>query len=163
MAPLQLYCSGLVFAPAQSIVRKNFHDEISKHIKTLPAVEDSWSSVLQTLEGHSDSVNSVAFFPDGCTLASGSFDKTVKLWDVTTGTLHQTLEGHSSSVSSVLNKPNSNSQPQISLSNTYIALGGENILRLPAEYHGFTCCAIEDATLALGLNNGQVTIIEFHT
>jgi WD40 repeat protein len=30
-------------------------------------------------------VNSVAYSPDGKTLASGSSDDTIKLWDVTTG------------------------------------------------------------------------------
>jgi len=35
---------------------------------------------------HTDHVRCVAFAPDGKTLASGSYDHTVKLWDVATGT-----------------------------------------------------------------------------
>ena len=47
-----------------------------------------------TLEGHTNTVYSVSFSPDGTTLASGSFDDTVKLWDVATRENIATLEGH---------------------------------------------------------------------
>ncbi|EGU75248.1 hypothetical protein FOXB_14241, partial [Fusarium oxysporum f. sp. conglutinans Fo5176] len=46
---------------------------------------------VQTLEGHNDSVNLVAFSADGQRVASGSNDETVKIWDVATGTCVQTL------------------------------------------------------------------------
>jgi WD40 repeat protein len=54
-----------------------------------------------TLTGHSNWVLSVGFSPDGQTLASGSRDNTIKLWDVNTGKELQTLTGHSNLVLSV--------------------------------------------------------------
>ena len=58
--------------------------------------------------GHSNCVWSVSFSPDGTKVASGSYDETVKLWDVTSGECLQTLEGHSySSVNSVSFSPDS--------------------------------------------------------
>ena len=56
---------------------------------------------LATLKGHTSSVYSVAFAPDGKTLATGSRDGTVKLWDITTGKELATLKGHTEDVSSV--------------------------------------------------------------
>ena len=58
-----------------------------------------------TLKGHTDAVYSVAFSPDGKTLASGSGDKTIKLWDVATGKEQATLKGHTELVSSVAFSP----------------------------------------------------------
>jgi WD40 repeat protein len=44
---------------------------------------------------------SVAFSPNGKQVASGSKDKSVKLWNVGTGTCESTVTGHASLVSSV--------------------------------------------------------------
>ncbi|QJB44955.1 nSTAND1 domain-containing NTPase [Dolichospermum flos-aquae] len=56
---------------------------------------------VNTLKGHESEVYSVGFSPDGKQLASGSFDKTIKIWDVTTGKVLNTLKGHESLVNSV--------------------------------------------------------------
>jgi WD40 repeat protein len=50
---------------------------------------------VKTLAQHSDSVWSVAISPDGQTLASGSQDKTIKLWNLRTREVQRTLSGHS--------------------------------------------------------------------
>ena len=56
---------------------------------------------LHTLRGHASFVNSVAFAPDGKTLASASSDRSVKIWDRHTGACLHTLTGHTSFVDSV--------------------------------------------------------------
>jgi hypothetical protein len=56
------------------------------------------------LEGHSGIVTSVVFSPDGKTIATGSDDKTVKLWNLN-GQEMTTLKGHSGIVTSVVFSP----------------------------------------------------------
>ena len=51
-----------------------------------------------TLEGHEDDVNCLEFLPNGKFLASGSEDKTIKIWNTIKGTLKATIEGHSGSI-----------------------------------------------------------------
>src|SRR5262245_47108300 len=54
-----------------------------------------------TFKGHTDSVTSVAFTADGKSIVSGSWDKTIKLWEVTTGKDRLTFKGHSDYVTAV--------------------------------------------------------------
>ena len=72
----------------------------------LPALnaEDD-PALIRTFSGHSFSVRSVAFSPDGCYALSGSEDKTLKLWDVNRGNCLRTFIGHSDYVRSVAFSP----------------------------------------------------------
>ncbi|MBW4575480.1 MAG: protein kinase [Aphanothece sp. CMT-3BRIN-NPC111] len=65
----------------------------------------SQSFLKTTLTGHSNLVSSVAISPDGQTLASGSWDHTIKIWNLSTGKVKSTLTGHSNLVSSVAISP----------------------------------------------------------
>lgn len=66
--------------------------------KTIYIVCIDNGQTLKTLNGHSDTVNSVCFMPDGKTLVSASDDKTLRLWDVQNGECVQVLEGHTRKV-----------------------------------------------------------------
>jgi WD40 repeat protein len=91
-SPLQVYASALLFSPARSQIRILFKEEEPKWITIKPAMVDKWGACLQTLEGHSGSVNSVAFSHDSTRLASASYDRTVKIWDASSGACLQTLK-----------------------------------------------------------------------
>ncbi|MFB2975664.1 protein kinase [Microseira sp. BLCC-F43] len=66
------------------------------------------SLCLRTLTGHRglfSGVNCVAISPDGKILASGSDDKTIRLWHIETGEVIATLFGHTNFVQSVAFSP----------------------------------------------------------
>ncbi len=64
------------------------------------------SQPQQILRGHSNLVWTVAFSPDGQTLASGGADQTIRLWDVNTGQAIAILHGHTNWIWSVTFSPN---------------------------------------------------------
>jgi WD40 repeat protein len=71
-------------------------------IRVVTALQQAVYGVTEfnRLEGHTDIVWGVAFSPDGQLIASGSRDKTVKIWRAD-GKLLQTLTGHTDAVSSI--------------------------------------------------------------
>lgn len=60
---------------------------------------------LHVLQGHENAVQALAYSPSGTLLASGSADKSVKLWNLTTLELLRTYRGSSDFVSAVALSP----------------------------------------------------------
>ena len=61
--------------------------------------------LLRTLTGHTDTIYALAIAPDGRTALSGSDDKTLRLWDLASGSMIRTLNGHTGRVFSVAIAP----------------------------------------------------------
>jgi len=61
----------------------------------------SQAKELATCSGHKQFVLGIAFSPDGKQLASGSVDKTIRLWDMPSGKQKALLEGHTRQVAAV--------------------------------------------------------------
>ena len=62
-------------------------------------------ALRRPLLGHQGAVNAVAFSPNGMTVATGSNDTTVQLWDTLTGQRLSVLKGHKGSVNAVAFSP----------------------------------------------------------
>jgi WD40 repeat protein len=65
------------------------------------AIITSNYQLRQTLKGHTGWVRAVAFFPNGFSLASGSYDRTLKLWNTRDNQAFGTLSNHLGSISGI--------------------------------------------------------------
>ena len=79
----------VVFSPEGKMLASG-----AAHSKEIQLWNPITGEKLTTLIGHTERVSSIAFSPDGETLASGSYDKTILLWDVPAGKPRKTLNGH---------------------------------------------------------------------
>ncbi|KAG9064433.1 hypothetical protein KI688_003623 [Linnemannia hyalina] len=59
------------------------------------------------LRGHKERVRALAFSTDGCRIATGSGDNTVRLWDARSGRLDRVLKGHTETVVCLVFSPSS--------------------------------------------------------
>jgi len=87
------------------------------HITILSTLTGSQTAILF---GHKDFVTSLTYSSDGTFLVSGSYDQTVKLWDVQTGGVIKTLHGHTEIIWTV----------SISADHTMIASSGYDLTYL---------------------------------
>ncbi|MEI6043349.1 MAG: hypothetical protein WCS37_03045 [Chloroflexota bacterium] len=115
------------------------------------------------LAGHSSSVQAVAYSPDGKTLASGSSDNTVKLWEVATSKELVTFKDHSSWVTSVAFSPDGKTLASGSADSTvkiWSVITDKELATLKGHTGGIEAVAFspDGKTLASGSSDNTVKI-----
>ncbi|KAH9203118.1 WD40-repeat-containing domain protein, partial [Leptodontidium sp. 2 PMI_412] len=144
----------------------------------------SSGACLQTLEGHSNQVHSVAFSHDSAQLATASADRTIKIWDASSGACLQThnigkalfdlsfnsnssalytevgtIVIQSSDVSSIKDVVEPESPlcvgTSLSLDSIWIKHAGDNMLWVPSEYRP-SCSSVCGSMVSIGVGSGRV-------
>ncbi|KAK4109251.1 WD40 repeat-like protein [Canariomyces notabilis] len=84
-APLQIYCSALVFSLTKTQIRSRFEHLIPSWVSHKPGVNERWPDLVSVLEADS-TVTSVAFSPLDDLIVFGSRDGKTRIWNYVTGT-----------------------------------------------------------------------------
>jgi WD40 repeat protein len=89
-----------VWSPEGSLVASyGYHQEA-----TISSTANLYAEQLR-LQGHGETITGAAFSPDSRVLATGSFDRTVRVWNPANGTEVMCLRGHEQAVSCVAFSP----------------------------------------------------------
>jgi hypothetical protein len=97
------------FATVGDIQSMTYVEELLNAIAKLKHKrQNEYAYLYHTFIGHSSKVRSVAISPDGQTLVSGCADKSIKIWNGTTGKVIRILTENLAEVSSVAISPDGN-------------------------------------------------------
>ncbi len=121
-------------------------DQLARHIATMP---------------HEDSVNAVAFSPDGARVATASYDGTTKVWNATTGAEIATMP-HEGSVNAVVFSPDGTRVATASSDGSakvWNAATGAEIATMPHEYWVLAIAFSPDGTrVATASSDGSAKV-----
>ncbi|KAE9392928.1 hypothetical protein BT96DRAFT_760185, partial [Gymnopus androsaceus JB14] len=101
-----LYISALPVIPKKSGLQKAYCTHLTRVASLCYGHKSWWPQLQVVLQGHTDSVTSVAFSPDDKRTVSGSDDNSIRIWNAETGRQEgDPLEGHTDYVRSVAFSP----------------------------------------------------------
>ncbi|CVL03792.1 related to vegetatible incompatibility protein HET-E-1 [Fusarium proliferatum] len=84
-APLQVYCSALIFCPESNLIHQRFSHQIPVWVTVKPEIEDDWDAHMQTIYNDAD-IDHACYSPDGRYLAC-SIRGTSQIYETTSGNL----------------------------------------------------------------------------
>ncbi|KAE9405675.1 hypothetical protein BT96DRAFT_314240 [Gymnopus androsaceus JB14] len=97
-----IYISALPFSPIKSMIWRNFAGSHPNKLSLDIGQQTDWPAIQLVLAGHAEFVESVAISSDGKRVVSGSYDKTIRIWNAETGEqVVKPILGHTSWVRSV--------------------------------------------------------------
>jgi len=101
-----VYLSALPFAPTCSLVSMHYSSWFPRILHLERGRLSHWPSCEMVTSNVGYLIQSVAFSPDGHHIVSGSYDRTIRVWNATTGeTVAGPFTGHTHSVNSVAFSP----------------------------------------------------------
>jgi WD40 repeat protein len=115
------------------------------------------------MEGHSDNAMCIAFSPDSTTIASGSWDRTLRVWDADTGAQRLVMTGHTASVNALAFAPSGRIIVSASSDGTlrvWDVLSGTELRVINPDSGELRCVAFspDGATVASAASNGTIQL-----
>src|SRR6266702_1786689 len=101
-----VYLSALPFAPARSIVSAHYSSSFPRILRVERGKLSHWPPSEMVISNVGGGVLSMALSPEGQRIVSGSDDRSIRVWNASTGeTAAGPFTGHTSSITSVAFSP----------------------------------------------------------